>query len=145
MKKIAFVIILIVTTNTITAQYGYGNGNRYGRQQNNIPQPEEKEPEPKTAEELVDGQMPKITEYLELNPFEEAVVKTTLTKYLKKRMELQILQLAPDKMKEEFIKINELQEAELKAGLPEEKYIAFTELQKNRFAKKKRKKKNRKS
>ncbi|MFD2587177.1 hypothetical protein ACFSQJ_09565 [Croceitalea marina] len=145
--QLAFLFFLL-STYTVEAQYGYGN--RYGRQggRSAIPQAQTppKEPEAKTADEVVDEQMPKISESLELDPFEEAVVRTTLIKYVQKRMELQILKLEPKKMKEEYEKLAKLQDEEIKAGLPEEKYNAYLNLQKNQFkAKKKKKKKKSKS
>ncbi|MDT0539555.1 MULTISPECIES: hypothetical protein [Croceitalea] len=148
MKVIIQVIFLILFLNatTIAAQYGYGN--QYGRQRQRsaIPQtptPTE-EPKPKTAEELVDDQMPRISETLELDPFEQAVVRSTLVKYVTKRIELQILKLEPKKMQEEYEKLADLQTAELKAGLPEDKFNAFVELQEKRFQTKKKKKKKKK-
>ncbi|GMN08732.1 hypothetical protein MTsPCn9_08120 [Croceitalea sp. MTPC9] len=144
--QLAFLLFLFSYT-TIEAQYGYGNryGNRGGR--NTIPQAQTppKEPEAKTSEQVVDEQMPKITETLELDPFEEAVVRSTLVKYVQKRMELQILKLEPQKMREEYEKLAKLQDEEMKAGLPEEKYEAYLKLQKNQFKAKKKKKKKKKA
>ncbi|WP_343486498.1 hypothetical protein [Allomuricauda sp. d1] len=134
----------------MSAQIGR-NGNPFGRQRTAIPQAQtpQKEPEPKTAEELVEEQMPQITETLELDAFEQAVVRSTFTKYVQKRMELQILQLEPQKMKEEFQKLQQQQDEEMKAGLPEEKYQTYLDLMKNpskaKKAKRKKKKKNKKS
>ena len=141
-----FLCIGLIGIESVSAQYGYGN--RYGRQRSTVPQAQEppKAPEPKTAEELVDERMPSISESLELNPFEEAVVRTTLVKYVQKKLELQILELEPKKMQEEYEKLGKLQQEELKAGLPEDKYQAYLELEKNSFkAKKKKKKKKKKS
>lgn len=143
MKKSIQILIpavLLLFASSLEAQYGYGN--RYGRR-TSIPQAQtpQKEPEPLTAEEYVEQRMPKIIEALELDPFEEAVVRTTLTKYVQKRMELQILKLEPKKMKEEFQKLQEQQDAEIKAGLPENKYEAYLALQKNQLKKKRKKKK----
>lgn len=143
--QLAFLLFLFSYT-TIEAQYG----NRYGRQQRGrtaIPQAQTppKEPEAKTAEQVVDEQMPKISESLELDPFEEAVVRSTLVKYVQKRMELQILKLEPQKTREEYEKLAKLQDEEMKAGLPEEKYNAYMDLQKNQFKVKKKKKKKKKS
>lgn len=126
----------------LQAQYGYGN--RYGaRRGSAIPEAQtpQKEPTPKTADDYVDEQMPRIVESLELDPFEEAVVRSTLVKYVQKRLELQILKLEPQKMKEQLEKIQELQDAELKAGLPEDKYIAYKDLGNNQNKKKRKKKK----
>lgn len=141
-------IILLFSTTLIQAQYGYGNGNRngnsrYGNRQSNIPQTQQtpEKVEPLTAEEMVETQMPAIAEALELNDFEKAVVSTTLVKYMKQRIELQILQLETDKMKEAYERINLNQDAELKAGLPQEKYEAFLNLKEDGIRKTKRKKK----
>ncbi|NKI32125.1 hypothetical protein [Croceivirga thetidis] len=129
-------IVLFLTTECL-AQFGnpYGNPNmnRFGRGRTAIPQTQtpQKEPEPLTAEEYVDTQMPRLVETLELGPFEEAVMRTTLVKYVQKRMELQILQLEPQKMKEEFEKLGKLQNEELEAGLPPEKYEAYLKLVEN--------------
>nr|WP_297787912.1 hypothetical protein [uncultured Allomuricauda sp.] len=143
-------IIGVFAINDISAQYGYGSpyGNRYGRRQSTVPQAgpveSQKEETPLTAEEIVDEQMPSITEALELDPFEEAVVRTSLVQSVQQRIELQILELEPLKMKEEIEKIRLRQDAELKAGLPADKYEAFMELQENRFNTKKVKKRKKK-
>ncbi|MDT0607386.1 hypothetical protein [Croceitalea rosinachiae] len=149
MKKLTtftFLVLCLIGTEMVSAQFR--NNNRYGRQQRtSIPQAQAtpEEPKPKTADELVDEQMPKITESLELDPFEEAVVRSTLVKYVTKRLELQILKLEPKKMQEEFEKLGEQQTEELKAGLPEDKFEAYLELQENRFKTKKKKKKKKKN
>jgi len=143
--QLAF-LLLFLSATSLSAQFG--NGGRFGRQgRTAIPQAQTppKEPEAKTADQLVDEQMPKIIEALELDPFEEAVVRSTFVKYVQKRMELQILKLEPQKMKEEYEKLAKLQDEELKAGLPEEKYNSYLDLQKNSFKGKKKKKKKKKS
>ncbi|MGB5666335.1 MAG: hypothetical protein WBM53_05785 [Maribacter sp.] len=145
---VAFLTMLLMGAE-LQAQYGYGNGYGsrggygYGRQRNSIPQAQEtpKEPEPLTADEIVDNEMPAIAEALELNDFETAVLSSTLKKYVQERIEMQILQLSPEQMRDGMIKITERQEAELKAGLPLEKYEAFVELQKNGVTKTKKEKK----
>lgn len=146
--------LAVLSINGISAQYGYGspygygNSGMYGRGRSYIPQAgpteNQKEETPPTAEEIVDGQMPSITEAIGLDPFEEAVVRTTLIQSVQQRIELQILGLEPLKMKEEIEKIKQRQDAELKAGLPEDKYEAFMELQENQFKAKKKKKKGKK-
>lgn len=152
MKNTQTIILLtlffgIFSMTTLEAQYGnrYGN-NGYGRRQSTLPQTQEtpKKEEPLTAEELVDERMPSITESIGLNPFEEAVVRTTLIKSVQKRMELRILNLDPPKMQEELQKIVAKQNEELKSGLPEDKFSAFQELQENRFKEKKKKEKKKK-
>ena len=141
-------LLLLIFAPSLEAQYGYGSpyGGRYGRQRSTLPQAQSppKKAEPKTADELVDAQMPKIVEDLELDPFEEAVVRTTLVKYVQQRIELQILELEPQKMKEELEKIQRDQDAELKAGLPEEKYNSYIELQERGLKARKKKKKKKK-
>ncbi len=138
-------LLAVTYTSTVSAQFG----NRFGRQQqrNPIPQAQQapEKPEPLTAEEMVEQRMPSITEALELDPFEEAVVKTTLVKYVQQRIELQILKLEPQKMREELEKIGKSQNEEIKNGLPEEKYEAYLDLQENKFKAKKKKKKKKKS
>ncbi len=144
MKKFNFSILFVFFL--LTGQIVSGQvGNRFGRQRNAIPQVQTPPPEPEklTAAQYVDKEMPRIKELMELDPFEEAVVRSTLEKYVQKRMELQILQLEPKKMKEEYEKIRKLQDAELKAGLPEEKYQIYLDMQENP-SKAKRKKKKRK-
>jgi len=145
--------VLLLTGVELQAQYGYGRasgyGYGYGRGRSAIPRteaPAPKEPAPKTAEEIVDGEMPKIAETLELNEFETAVLSSILKKYVQKRIELRILELTPDQMREGMEKITEAQDEELKAGLPLEKYEAFVQLQKDGLqkAQKKQKKKKRK-
>nr|WP_299381886.1 hypothetical protein [Allomuricauda sp.] len=145
-------LLCLFCVNDLVAQYGYGSpygygyGNRFGRQRNAIPQAQEapKKAEPLTAEEIVDLQMPNITEELGLDAFEQAVVRTTLVKSVQQRIEIQILELEPEKMKEEVEKIRIRQDEEMKAGLPEDKYLAYLELQKNKFKTKKKKKKKKK-
>ena len=132
--------------------YGYGRGYGYGGQRSAIPQAQEtpKEEEPKTAEELVDGEMPSIKEALQLNEFETAILSSILKKYVQERIEARILKLPPEKMREVYENITLRQDEELKASLPLEKYEAFVELQKNGVAKtlkknKKQKKKQKKN
>jgi len=127
--------------------YGYGRGNGYGRQRiapqtNTAPEP----PKPKTAEEIVDEQMPTIAETLELNEFESAILSSILKKYVQQRIEMGILKLSPDQMREGYAKITEAQDQELKDGLPVEKYDAFVKMMKNgvQKSKKEKKKKDRK-
>lgn len=141
--------------------YGYGGMNGRGRGLGRgygsaIPRTETpvEAPKPKTADELVDEEMPAIAETLGLDEFETAVLSTTLKKYVQERIELQILKLPADKMREAYEKITLRQEEDLKAGLPLEKYEAFVQMQKDGVAKmqkeqkkeeKKKKKKKKKS
>ena len=147
---------LLLTGVELQAQYGYGGGGYgyggrgagYGGGRSSVPQVQQpqREPENLTAEEIVDNEMPAIAGALELNEFETAVLSSVLKKYVQERIEMQILKLTPDKMREKMEEITERQEEELKAGLPMEKYEAFVELQKNGVAKtnKKKKKKEKK-
>jgi len=129
------------------AQYGYGYGNpyAYGRHRAIVPPgPEpEKEVKPRTADEIVETEMPRITELLDLNEFEQAVVSSILTKYVQQGIELQILNLDPEKMREGMEKIRRNQKEELKAGLPEDKYNALVDLQENGYKQALKKKKRR--
>ena len=138
-------LVLLFCAPMAEAQYGYGN-RYYGRQRSAVPRADEpeKKAEPLTAEQIVDNEMPQLTEALELNDFEQAVVSTILTKYIQQHIELQLLKLDADQTREGLEKIRTNQEAELKAGLPEEKYNAFVELQKNGFKKNKKEKKKKK-
>ncbi|MDC6364512.1 MULTISPECIES: hypothetical protein [Flavobacteriaceae] len=159
MKKTQTIFILafflgVLGAGELYAQYGYGNpygyggryGNRYGRQRSIVPQTPDtpKEPEKLTAEQIVDQQMPSITEALTLNPFEEAVVRTTLIKSVQQRIEIQILELQGAQLQDAVEKIKNRQNEELELGLPAEKYKAFLELQENQFNTKKVKKKEKK-
>src|SRR5690606_1003462 len=147
-------LLMVLSFPVVSAQYGYGNGYGYGygngygygRHRNAIPQAVEtpKEPENLTAEQIVNAEMPEISAKLGLNAFEEAILSTTLKKYLQERIEMQILKLPPDQMKEGYERITLKQDEELKAGLPADKYEAFVELQKNGFKKVKQKKKQKK-
>ncbi|NJB69669.1 hypothetical protein GGR42_000131 [Saonia flava] len=152
-KNIILFFFLIISSIEMNAQYGYGGygygrgGYGYGgRGRSTVPQAEipDKEPEPKTAEEIVEGEMPKITEALELSEFETAVVSSILTTSIRKRMELQILQLDQEKTKEALEKIYKTQDDDLKASLSEEKYNAFVKLQEAGFKDKKKKEKKKK-
>ncbi|MBD0849762.1 hypothetical protein [Maribacter arenosus] len=144
---------LLLAGVELQAQYGYGNGyggygyggrgTGYGRGRTAIPQAQtpQKEPEPLTADEIVDNEMPEIASALELNDFETAVLSSILKKYVQERIEMQILKLDADQMREQMDKITQRQTEELKAGLPLEKYEAFVELQKKGVSKTKKEKK----
>jgi hypothetical protein len=145
---ILILLMLAIGNGSLQAQIG---NQRFGRSA--IPQAETppKEPEPKTAEELVAEHMPDITEALELNDFETAVVNAILTKYVQQRIELQILKLEPDQTRAALEKISQEEEEEFRQGLPEDKYEALMILRENRYntnkvnKKKKKKKKKKKT
>ena len=141
-------VLILFTLLGFSDLYGQvGRNSMYGRQRSGIPRApvERQEPKPQTAEEIVAVQMPKITEALSLNDFEQAVVSSILTKYVDQRIQLQLLELTPEKMREGLEKIQINQQAELEAGLPEEKFKALEEYQKNGYKLKKKRKKKRKS
>ena len=148
--KAFIILVLLLLAIPVEAQVGYGNpyGRPYGRQQRStLPQGPEYNPEddkPKTAAEIVDSQMPLIKEAVELNPFEEAVVRSILEKSVQKRIELQILGLDAEKTRESLEKIKREQDEELKQSLSSEKFEAFMALyekgKKGRKTKKKKKK-----
>lgn len=151
MKRFTLLALLMTgVLFTAEAQYGYGSyggyGGYYGRRQSIVPQAEtpEKKPEPKTADEIVSEEMPAIVEAADLNAFEEAVVRTSLTRYVQQRIELDILKLDPDAMREAVEKINQEHRQELEAGLPPEKYQAMIKLQENGYNTKKLEKEKRK-
>ncbi|MBT8280624.1 MAG: hypothetical protein KJO16_03530 [Muriicola sp.] len=104
--------------------------------------------EPMTAEELVEAEMPKLLESIEFSEFEQAILKSILTKYVQQRIEIQILKLSPEKTREAYEQINLSQDEELKASLPEDKYEAlkaYRERGGKKAKSKKRKKKKNKS
>lgn len=146
------VFFLITLGTECYAQYSQGMGgmgnNGMGRQRSAIPRTQHApdKPEPQTAEQIVDQQMPAITEALLLNDFETAVVSSLLKNYVQERIEAQILKLPPEKMSEVFKDIADRQDEELKLSLPSEKYEAFLEMQKEGLSKtlKKNKKKKKK-
>lgn len=146
MKQFFFLLIVLMAA----PQWGHSQMGRYGTfgpQRTSIPRgpgPEAQKEEPKTAEELVAAEMPKIKEALELNPFEEAVVSSVLTKYVQQRIELQILALPAEQTREAHERIAENQKADLQQGLPEEKFELFMELMENGFDTKKAKKERKK-
>lgn len=137
------ILILLAVAPTLSAQFGYNNRFGNGRGQRVAPraQTTPERPDPLTAEEIVELEMPKITEALKLNDFEQAVVSSILVKHVKQRLQLRLLDLEPEKARESAEKIGKSQDEELKAGLPEEKYLAFKELEEDGFKKKKKKKK----
>ena len=140
-----FFCSLVLGLSSMEAQVR--SGYPYGGRPNSIipsandPQPEAK---PLTAEEIVEKRMPKITEAANLNGFEQAVVSAVLNKYVQQAIELKILELDPNTTKEKVDEIRKNQDAELKAGLPEEKYEIVADLLENGSNKLKKKKKKKK-
>lgn len=150
-KQIVCLLLALIGTECY-AQFNQGMGgmgrNGMGRQRSAIPRAQHnpEPPKPKTSEEIVEEQMPSITEALALNDFETAVVSSILKNYVQERIEAQILKLPPEKMGEVFRDIAKRQDEELKLSLPPEKYEAFLEMQKEGLSKtiKKNKKKKKK-
>lgn len=149
-QKLFFALLaILLSLPSLEAQYGYGYGygNGYGRNRmrNQFPDTQSQEKkEPLTAEEIVELQMPKILEVIDFNAFEQAIMKTTLTKYIKKYMELEILKLEGDKMKESVERLQKEQKEELKAALPKDKFDAFYALQEEGYKKARKNKKKKK-
>jgi hypothetical protein len=125
----------------INSRYGPMGRRRMASQVQEAPE----KAQPMTAEELVDAEMPKITEAIDLNEFEQAVVRSILTKYVQQRIEVQILNLGPEKTREAFESIKINQDEELRASLPEDKFLALEEYRENGGKKSKKKKKKNKS
>ena len=148
MKALLLLLFFVMALPAVAQVRGNPYGDPYGRQQRTaLPSGPEFNPEddrPRTAEEIVEAQMPQIMEAVDLNPFEEAVVRSILEKYVQKRIELQILGLDTDKTREALEKIKQEQDEELKQSLSPEKFEAFMALydngKKSRKAKKKKKK-----
>ncbi len=143
----AFFLLFLTMVPVAQAQYdrNYGaTGRRRIVPQAQVPR---EKPEPMTADEMVAAEMPKITEALDLNDFEQAILTSILTKYVQQRIEVQILELSPEKSREAYENINTNQDLELKSSLPEDKYEALLEYRKNggKKAKSKKKKKKNKS
>ncbi len=135
-----FVFMIPSLEAQIDQRYGAMGRRRLTPQAQQAPE----KPKPMTAEEMVDAEMPKITEAVELTDFEQAILRSILTKYVQQRIEVQILDLGPDKTREAFEAINANQDAELKASLPEDRYNALKEYRENGGKKPKEKKKKKK-
>jgi len=109
--------LIVLSFPFLSAQYGYGNGygkwvwkwdmdyGGYGRQRNSIPQAQENAQGTRKINGRSNcrpGNAKHYKKKLGLNPFEEAVLSTNLKKYLQERIELQILELPADKMRESY-------------------------------------------
>ncbi len=150
-----FLAILIIMLSGVALQAQFGNGmynnglgnGMYGRGMSAVPRTAEPEKkiEPQTAEQMVDAEMPALQEALDLNEFEQAVLKTILTKYVQEGIELRLLQLSPEKTWEGMESIAARQKEELKASLPEEKFEMLQTIQKEGYKKVSKKKKKDKS
>lgn len=147
LMKSAFHILLFGACVLLTApvQAQWGNPYGYGRRSAvpNTPTPQKKQ-EPPTAEEIVDLQMDRLTEDLGLDVFEQAVVKTIMVKYVKKRLDLQHQQLDAREVREVLDDLQQQQDNEFKTSLSPEKYEKYMSLRESNSKKKKRKKKKKK-
>lgn len=140
-----FICMILFGLSSVEAQYR--NGYPYsGRPNSIIPEANDPKPEakPLTAEEIVEKRMPNISEAANLNDFEQAVVSSVLNKYVQQAIELKILGLDPNTTNEKLEEIKKNQDAELKAGLPEEKYTIVSDLLQNGINKVKKKQKKKK-
>lgn len=138
-KKSILLLFFVLAALGLNAQVGYTD-QYYGAGNRGMRQSPREEAKPLTPEEVVAQQMPKLTEALELDEFEQAILSSVLTKYAKKHSELIILQLPNDKMREAMDQLKKDQQAELESSLPAEKYKMLVELQENGFKKRKGKK-----
>ena len=152
-KNFLAILIMMLSGVVLQAQFGngmYNNGlgnGMYGRGMSAVPRTAEpeKKVEPQTAEQMVDAEMPALKEALDLNEFEYAVLKTTLTKYVQEGIELRLLQLSPEKTWEGMENISARQKEELEASLPQEKFEKLQSIQKEGYKKESKKKKKHKS
>ena len=132
-KFLITLFIVLMASSEMQAQFGnrgYGYNRGATGRPSRLPQAQTpaEPPKPKTADELVDAQMPSLIEALELDAFETAIMSSILKKYVQERIEARILELPPEKMKEVYKKIAEKQDEELKASLPPEKYESFLKM-----------------
>lgn len=147
LRLLLFGFLFFAMVPVLQAQYGPTYG-ATGRRRSIAPQAQEpqQKPEPMTAEQMVDAEMPNIVEAIDLSDFEQAILRSILTKYVQQRIEVQILNLDPVKAREAYENIHLKQDEEFKASLPEDKYEALVKYQENGGkkvkSKKKRKKKN---
>ena len=145
LKPLLFLAFMAICLESY-GQFGMGNMGRdpySGRRKSLAPQEpmRQDKPENLTAEQIVDIQMPSLTETLGLSVFEQAVVRTILVNSIQKSIELQLLKLDQEKTKEVIERIQKEQDEALKTGLPLDKYEAFVVLQEEGFKKPKKKKK----
>lgn len=121
-------------------------GNPYGnpmRGMNQFPSRTQEE-EPLTAEDIVELSINRVKETIEINAFEEAVLRSIMLEATKKRIELQILNLEPNAMKTALEEIESLEDARLENELPPALYAHLKALKEERNPKTKRKKEKKK-
>jgi len=124
-------------------------GNPYGnpmRGMNQFPS-RTQEDEPLTAEDIVELSINRVKETIEINAFEEAVLRSIMLEATKKRIELQILNLESNAMKTALEEIESIEDARLENELPPalfEHLKALKEEGNSRVKRNKEKKKKRK-
>ncbi len=161
-SKIVLALLLILgSLESVQGQFGMGGFGGYGynpysgmgRMRSSVPRANvAAEPDaPLTAEEITELEMVKVKEVLVIDPFEEAILRSIVLEFTKKRIELQILKGDPKTLSESFRKLNDLENERLKTELSLATYEKLLELKERNFKKlkdnseKKRKKKKKKS
>lgn len=122
-------------------------GNPYGnplRQMNQMPTRTE-EQAPLTADDIVELSMNRIKETIELNAFEDAVIRSIMLEATKKRIELQILNLEPNEVKTVLEEIEKQEDFRLNKELPEVIYLQLQALKEEGRSSSPKKKKKKKS
>ena len=122
-------------------------GNPYGnplRQMNQMPTRTE-EQAPLTADDIVELSMNRIKETIELNAFEDAVLRSIMLEATKKRIELQILNLEPNEVKTVLEEIEKQEDFRLNKELPEVIYLQLQALKEEGRSSSPKKKKKKKS
>lgn len=154
MKRFYFLasLLLMLTCFESFGQFGMPMGrggmmgNPYGnpmRGMNRFPSRTQEE-EPLTAEDIVELSINGVKETIEINAFEEAVLRSIMLEATKKRIELQILNLEPNAMKTALEEIESLEDARLENELPPALYAHLKALKEERNPKSKRKKEKKK-
>jgi hypothetical protein len=121
-------------------------GNPYGnpmRGMNQFPS-RTQDDEPLTAEDIVELSINRVKETIEINAFEEAVLRSIMLEATKKRIELQILKLEPNAMKTALEEIESLEDARLENELPPALFEHLKGLKEEGNSKTKRKKEKKK-
>ena len=160
--KIVLALLLVLgSLESVQGQFGMGGFGGYGynpysgmgRMRSSVPRANvAAEPDaPLTAEEITELEMVKVKEVLVIDPFEEAILRSIVLEFTKKRIELQILKGDPKTLSESFRKLNDVENERLKTELSLATYEKLLELKERNFKKlkdnseKKRKKKKKKS
>ena len=161
-SKIVLALLLVLgSLESVQGQFGMGGFGGYGynpysgmgRMRSSVPRANvAAEPDaPLTAEEITELEMVKVKEVLVIDPFEEAILRSIVLEFTKKRIELQILKGDPKTLSESFRKLNDVENERLKTELSLATYEKLLELKERNFKKqkdnseKKRKKKKKKS